>query len=167
MQTILNQKDRTDAFFKFLFFFLVTVALVVAAVYINFKLPVQENRMLKSRNLAFEIQERNQELFVTTMNESIVLIDSLRNKNPPNYEQVEADLEQKLKELNAIQQTDQSVIGVLNKAIVRNLYHINKQQKDLREAQAALSKNAGDISELRQDLADAKAKLETVGIPNE
>jgi hypothetical protein len=160
MQTILNQKDRTDAFFKFLFFFLLTVALVVAAVYINFRLPVRQNRMLQSRVTIFETQERNQKLFVQQADEVQLLLDSLQN-DPVDYEQVELALNQKLSELSMLQQKDVNSVGDLNKKIVENFSVIKQQLKDQKESESKYKKLEEDNKDLEKRL---NAANETVAI---
>ena len=63
MLQILNSTERNQAFLKFLLFFLITVSLIVWAVYFNVNMPRKENVILKSEVNATRQQESNQMLF--------------------------------------------------------------------------------------------------------
>ncbi|HLA57996.1 MAG TPA: type VI secretion system TssO, partial [Puia sp.] len=77
MLKALNAKERNQAFLKFLLFFLLTLVLVVTAIYFDFKLPLKENNYLQKEIDQQRQIEHNQENFVNTMNEAVRLLDSL------------------------------------------------------------------------------------------
>src|ERR1700733_10967550 len=108
MQQILNSQERTQAFVKFLVFFLVTVALVMLAVFFNYHLPSRENKMLQDEVDVQRQQDANQQKFVNRMQEAIVLLDSLEVSNT-NLEQINLQLNGKIGELAVLQQKDNTL----------------------------------------------------------
>ncbi|MEO6963634.1 MAG: type VI secretion system TssO, partial [Puia sp.] len=110
MQQILNSQERNQAFVKFLVFFLLTVILVVTAVFFNYRLPVRENKMLQDEVDVQRQQEANQQKFVNRMQEAIVLLDSL-DANNTNLEQINLQLNGKIAELAVLQQKDNTLYG--------------------------------------------------------
>src|SRR5438093_495212 len=78
MEQILNAKIRNQAFGKFILFFVITVAIVVMAVYFNFiGVPANENQLLREKVRSYEDQTYRQEQFLTAMETSKKLIDSM------------------------------------------------------------------------------------------
>src|SRR5258708_12009399 len=117
MQQVLNSKERNEAFLKFLVFFVVTLILVILAIYFNFRLPVRENRMLQDEIETQRQQDMNQMKFVAKMQEAVVLLDSL-GKGGPNADQINLQLNGKLAEMPGQQQKDNNLFGNREKAIV-------------------------------------------------
>ena len=99
MQQVLNNQERNQAFLKFLLFFLITIVLVIAAVYFNVRLPVVENKELQKQMTVYNQQDMSQEVFVKNMDEAVVYLDSL-DKDPKNQEQIVMQLGAKIENLN-------------------------------------------------------------------
>ena len=73
MAQVLNSRERTEAFLKFLIFFIVTVILIVAAIFFNFRMPVSENTMLLKERDIHSAQETNQRKFAEIVQECRLL----------------------------------------------------------------------------------------------
>ncbi|MBC7903703.1 MAG: hypothetical protein H7Y27_09780 [Gemmatimonadaceae bacterium] len=103
MQQVLNIQDRTQAFLKFLIFFVITTLIVIGAIFYNYRLPSKENARLKQEVETNRLQESNQEKFLTEMQLAVILLDSIK-ADIPNVEQIssqfktKADLLDKLKD---------------------------------------------------------------------
>lgn len=69
MQQILNSQDRNQAFLKFLLFFLITIILVVIAVYFNFRIPVKESNYYKTELERKRSQDSAQARFIAKLEE--------------------------------------------------------------------------------------------------
>ena len=72
-----NLKERNKSFLKFLLLFVVTVLTVVAAVFFTYRVPVEENKVLKHQSFAFNEELKFQDIFSKKTNETQKLIDSL------------------------------------------------------------------------------------------
>jgi len=154
MQQVLNSKERNEAFLKFLIFFLVTLILVVLAIYFNFRLPVRENKMLQDEIETQRQQDMLQTRFVAKMQEAVILLDSL-GKGGPNADQVNLQLSGKLAEMAGLQQKDNNIYGKMDKAIVEKFSDLQLWKKNLLN----LQEKADKISTLETDLNSTKSQL--------
>jgi len=154
MQQVLNSKERNEAFLKFLVFFLVTLILVVLAIYFNFRLPVRENKMLQDEIETQRQQDMNQTKFVARMQEAVVLLDSL-GKGGPNVDQINLQLNGKLAEIAGLQPKDNNLYGKMDKAIVEKFSELQSAKRAL----SALQEKADKISQMEADLNTTKSQL--------
>lgn len=151
MQQVLNSQERNQAFLKFLLFFVITVALIIGAVFFNYKLPLRENRMLQSEVEVQRVQDANQQKFVTRMEEAIVLLDSMEKKGA-NFQQIDLQLGSKMGELATLQQKDITAYGKMNKVIVDRLQQLKDNKKSMLEANI----NTGKLANLQSELDKCK-----------
>ena len=154
MQQVLNSKERNEAFLKFLVFFLVTLILVVLAIYFNFRLPVRENKMLQDEIETQRQQDMNQTKFVARMQEAVVLLDSL-GKGGPNVDQINLQLNGKLAEIAGLQPKDNNLYGKMDKAIVEKFSELQSAKRAL----SALQEKADKISAMEAELNTTKSQL--------
>ena len=154
MQQVLNSQERNQAFVKFLLFFLITVVLILFAVFFNFKLPLRVNKMLQSEVDVQRIQDANQQKFVNRMQEAIVLLDSL-DKKGINAEQINLQLNSKMAELAVLQQKDNTLYGKMNKVIVYRLTELQQNKKTIQD----LSGNTARVVSLQAELDKCKEQL--------
>jgi hypothetical protein len=151
MLTILNAKDRNLAFTKFLISFVLTVALVVIAVYFNFSVPEKENELFKEEIARFENNELHQEKFLKKMEESVKLLDGYNG--PANATRLSIQIDEKIRELTELKKPDSSVYAKLNTAMIEKLI-------DLKEAKSAVIEKEKLILELNRAVADVKSELD-------
>lgn len=154
MQQVLNSKERSEAFLKFLVFFVVTLILVILAIYFNFRLPIRENKMLQDEIETQRQQDMNQSKFVTKMQEAVILLDSL-GKGGPNADQINLQLNGKLAEMAGLQQKDNNLYGKMDKAIVEKFSDLQLWKRNL----LSLQEKADKISTLEADLNTTKSQL--------
>jgi hypothetical protein len=155
MLQVLNAKDRNEAFFKFLLFFVATLILVITAIYFDFKLPIRENRMLQEEIDQQRQADLNQGKFVSAMQESVTLLDSLDNAGP-NAAQLNLQLNQKLNDLNAMALNDNSIYGRMDRAIVNKFVSLQQAKARLQN----LSEKENKFSSMEADLNQTKAQLQ-------
>lgn len=72
-----NLKERQRGFYKFLLLFVVTVSMVVIAIFFNYKIPSKENSLLKMQAKAIDQEIEFQNEFSKKMGQVKNLIDSL------------------------------------------------------------------------------------------
>ena len=153
MQQVLNSQERNQAFLKFLLFFLITVALIIAAIFFNFYLPVREKKMLQSEVDIQRVQDVNQERFATKLQDVAYYLDSMK-KNTANYEQVGLIVNGKLGELSVLQQKDITIYGRIDKIIVEEMYDRQQEIKALHDQGTELSKLQLVQEELQKSKSD-------------
>jgi hypothetical protein len=162
MQQVLNSKERNEAFLKFLVFFVVTLILVILAIYFNFRLPVRENKMLQDEIETQRQQDMNQTKFVAKMQEAVVLLDSLR-KGGPNADQVNLQLNGKLAEMAGLQQKDNNLYGKMDKAIVEKFSDLQLSERNLlnlAEQQGKMNAMETELNNTKSQLVQAQADLD-------
>ena len=157
MQQVLNSKERSEAFFKFLAFFLITVACVVLAVFFNYYLPSSENRVLEEQVDIQRQQDATETKFVAKMTEAVTLLDSLdKNVSPAVQDQINNQLNGKLTELEELRQKDDpSAYGRMNNVILDKLSQLQYAKKQNSE----LSKAAAQAASVQQDLVSCRSQL--------
>lgn len=139
MLQILNSTERNQAFLKFLLFFLITVSLIVWAVYFNFRMPQKENVMLKSEVDVNRQKEANQLNFSTKLEETMILIDSLDKPNT-NINQINLQIDEKIRDLSSLRETHTQTDGKINSYVINQLLTIQKLKKDTRDLSSKASK---------------------------
>lgn len=162
MQQVLNSKERNEAFLKFLLFFVVTLLLVILAIYFNFRLPVRENKMLQDEIETQRQQDMNQTKFVAKMQEAVILLDSL-GKGGPGTEQINLQLNGKLAELSGLQLKDNNIYGKMDKAIVEKfseLQSLKRRLQTLQEKEDQISRMEAELNTTKNQLIQAQSDLD-------
>ncbi|PID68425.1 MAG: hypothetical protein CR968_01785 [Flavobacteriia bacterium] len=78
-----NIKERRNNFLKFLALFILTMIVVIAAVFFTFKTPVKENQILRNEAERIRLEMKFQDRFADRMNNVKKLIDSLDTPGAP------------------------------------------------------------------------------------
>src|SRR5215210_8857279 len=130
MEHVINAKLRNQAFWKFLFFFLLTIVIIVSAVYFDFRIPSEENAMLRAQVGNYQTQEKAQQQFIATMESAKSLIDSL-DKSEGNTVYINTLIGGKLKEMTDFgYNKDNSIYGSMNKTILNVFLDYNNIKND-------------------------------------
>jgi hypothetical protein len=156
MQQVINANERRNAFWQYLIFFLLTVGLIVTAIFFNFHLPKEVNRVLRTEVTIQRQETLQQEEFVSVMREAKLLLDSLE-KPGTNEGLIIGKLEEKIKELSNIQLNEGSLNGQTNKALVNMFWDLSQARKALK----TLGEKTIKISQLETDLSQCKGDLNT------
>jgi len=154
MQKILNSKERNEAFLKFLLFFCITVALVIVAVYFNFRLPLKENSRLRERITLQTQEEMKQGKFVENMDKAMVYLDSL-DKDKKNIESIDLMLNGKINDLAKLQEDGYSPYARMNKVIIEKMIELKEQKKQY----IRLYEKTKDLPDIESKLRNAEAQL--------
>lgn len=159
----MNSNDRNQAFLKFLALFLVTVTVVVLAVYFDYRLPVRENKVLQEEVSLQRQQDADQQKFVAKMQEAQALLDSL-DKPGVNAEQIGIQFSGKINDLSVLQSKDNTVYGVMNKTIIyrlSDLWQAKKNQSILAEKAQHADEAQNQVNQLQQQIATLNQTLAT------
>jgi cell division protein FtsL len=153
MQKPLNTAERSSAFWKFFFFFFVAIAMIVTAVYFNFRLPFKENELLKVKAEEMRLQSMAQEKFTTNILEAKALIDSM-GRPGVNVKFISDQVSNKLSELTNIHITDNSIQGGLDKVIIGVVFDYNKlksEQTNSGDSQSQIAELSSKNDQLMRD----------------
>ena len=148
MAHIVNAKERDTAFWKFLFFFLLSTLLVTGAVYFDTRIPAKDNAIMRDQISAYKTQAQAQEKFVRSMDEAKALIDSLSRPGSNNV-YLNQQIAAKIRELAQLQYKDSTMYSRLNKNVLDVFLRY----------QEAANKVAG-MGDLPQQLEETRSKYE-------
>ncbi|MGJ8667129.1 MAG: type VI secretion system TssO [Patiriisocius sp.] len=157
-----NSKDRRSAFLKFLGLFIVTVGMIVAAVYFNFKVPNKENDLLRAQSKFINEETAFQNNFYTEMEKVKSMIDSL------DVPGAQVDYESKLisSKLVDMQKSlptkDSTYLYDMHSSIVQMYVELmdNKQKlRSLSDAEGTIQEYKEAYESCRQDLKQAEREL--------
>lgn len=162
----LNVSERNKAFRNFLIFFIITIAIIIAAVFFSVQVDAEENRQLKEKIAVAEKQRDFTEHFVDKMETTIKLLDSV---NLPNVRSdvIDAAIDDNLKSMLAMTNNDTSAqLKSLYKNIVYNFYDLQGAKKQLREASgkdATFSELQTENAQLHSQLREANSLVQQYG----
>ncbi len=155
MQQVLNSKERSQAFFRFLAFFIITTVLIVTAVYFNFRIPFSENRKLQESLALQNEMEMKQQVFVNNLRETLVYIDSL-DKNPAVKDNLDILIKGKITTLSKLQTRDNSQYAAMNDVLIQRLLEL----KDKKLQVINLTDKAGELVSMREKLQFCNDELD-------
>lgn len=160
MQQPLNLKEHNQAFFKFLFFLAVTIAMIGGALFINFEVPTRELKILRERSDNYRNHIIAQETFKKTLNDFIAIAN---RSDSSSKAMIESEARPKLDALrNAIAIEDSTSGTRMNLSIVglANQY-LNARSKlaDLRGFDDEIRRLKDKITELQRDLEDCRGRV--------
>ena len=148
MATVINARERSTAFWKFIFFFVISTALVTGAIYFDMRIPSKDNEVLREQVSRYRIQSMAQEKFVQAMDDSKNLIDSLRRPGA-NQLYLNQQIAARIRSLSDLQYKDSSMFSRLNKNVIDVF---------LRYQEA--TNKAVSMGDLPRQLEDYKARYE-------
>lgn len=163
-QIVINAKERQQAFWKFLLLFLLAVGLVVAAFYFDTLVPTKDNKMMREQLTTYKLQEAAQDKFVQTMDETKVLIDSLRK---PGAQKVllNSIIAEKIRILSNLQYKDSSMYSRLNKSAVdvfQRYLEASNTIADLGDAPLQVDALKAENARLTKDYNECNMQLRTL-----
>lgn len=151
----LNTAERKKSFTAFLLFFIVTVVLIVGAVYFGMQVPFVQNERLKEQVSSFQHEQAFAETFAQKMNETKRLLDSV-NKNGVQATIVDGQITENIKRLNALADTDSSARKQLYHDMVQSFVDLQIAKQGLRDAsgkETNLANSAQELAQLKSELS--------------
>ncbi len=155
-QIVINARERRQAFWKFLFFFIISVGIILLAVYFYTLVPTKENMMMREQLAKFKVSEAAQERFTNSMNEARTLIDSLR-KPGVNEAYVNSQALEKIRELTALQYKDSSMYSRLNASVIDVFQRYQESMSQV----AKLGTMPEDFQKVKMEYENAQKELIT------
>jgi hypothetical protein len=164
MAHVLNRPERNQAFWKFLFFFLLSTALIVGAVYYDTDIPTKENEKLRKQVSRYTTQAKEQQKFVKGMEDVNGLFDSLMKKDasPESRTYITRDITDRIKDLSDLQDRDSSMYSGLKRNIasvyLKYLTATNANMS-MAELRAKLQESEKNYQQAKTDKDNAEQKL--------
>src|SRR4051794_24844583 len=128
MEYIVNNKLRTEAYLKFLLFFVITVFIVITAVYFDVRIPSKENDLLREKIRTYDNQVFNQQQFINAAQTAKSLIDSM-NKIGQYNALLDREIAKQLEIMRAPENQNNSMYTTMNKNVFNVLYDYNELNK--------------------------------------
>lgn len=161
MKHVLNARERNHALIVFVLSFIVTVGLIIGAVFFHTLVPENENALLREKIKDFELQKDEQQPFTEAVEEIRELTDSLQKIGEINP-LVKSAIEQHLRDMNNPGHKERDLYKTINTNIFNFLYDytvMNEQIISLKEKQSRveyleeeLIKFKDKVDELNRDL---------------
>ncbi len=159
----LNSKDRKKAFIQFLLLFIVTVGVLVLALYFDVKAPIKENTYLKDKVRYFEGQLAEERKFVKEMSKIKSLLDSM-DMPGVSSQYMEQLVSSKVAALQtSIPESDSSYRHDMYTNVIQTYLELkNSKSKlyDLSDVKSKLEEYTDIIDEYRKELDQAKRDLD-------
>jgi cell shape-determining protein MreC len=151
---ILNKKERTSAFLLFLGMFAICMAVLIAALFFNYKLPMKENEVLRNENELMAKQLGYQQKFSDEFKNITKLLDSMQ-KTPERAPYIEQNISQKLGDLTK-EIPDDTLSTKLFERIIVNVQDLVNSKKEIVQYQDC--KNT--IDQLTQENKEKQKQIE-------
>lgn len=155
----LNTAERRKAFFQYLAMYLLTTALLVFALFFNWKTPEKQNAILLEKVKKLEAQ-------VKIPDEVSNYLEQINNKIKDIQKLEKTELEYAKREiinLNSDLKTDIDKDSLLAKNFtIKSYYHVIKELTPIIQAKIDLEEKKEKISGLENELRECKEELKTL-----
>ncbi|MEE6186506.1 hypothetical protein PIECOFPK_02545 [Mycovorax composti] len=151
----LNAQERSKAFVRFLLFFILTLLVIVTAVFFGMRIPYAENEKLQQQLAAVGKENHFRDDFTTAMTEAQELLESV-NMDPQKSGLLDGRITQKIQEMDAMVSKSDITSKRLYTQVIKIL---TDAQSDKRGLRAASNKDSVvamynlQIQELKNSLA--------------
>lgn len=157
-----NTSERSKALRNFLIFFIITIALIAAAVFFSIQVPFKENEQLTKQMEVVNNERAFSEKFESNINDVMRLFDTLNIKGA-NIDLIDGKISEKLQSLTAMIDSDSSfasdpsagTIKELYTTMVTNMSNFRNAKKEVREA----TSNETTLGDYKQQVQSLKAEL--------
>lgn len=151
----LNTHERQAAFQRFLLFFILTVCIIVAAVFFGVKIPYAENEKLQAQLTAVDKENHFRDDFTNAMADAQSLLDTV-NIDPQKSGLLDGRITQKIQEMDAMLAKNDVTSKTLYNQIIKSLNNTQSDKKGLRAAgnkDSVVAMYNVQIQELKNSLA--------------
>ncbi len=155
-----NQSERNKALGSFLLFFIITVCLIVTAVFFSFQVPFKQNDQLHEQMKLVENERTFAASFTDKMTETMNLLDSVMlNEVQVKSELIDGKITENLQKMDAMI-SDSLPQKNLYKNIVLSFAQLQNAKKQLREA----SGKDASFGDLQKENTDLRLRLQQANL---
>ena len=134
----LNAQERQKSFSRFLLFFVLTIAIIITAVFFGIKIPYAENEKLQEQLATIDKENHFRNDFTSAMSEAQSLLDTV-NMDPQKSGLLDGRVTQKIQEMDAMLSKNEVTSKNLYSQVIKSL---NSMQSDKRGLRAAGNKDS-------------------------
>jgi len=162
MEHVINAKLRNQAFWKFIILFLVTIVIVITAVYFDYDVPDKENAMLREKIKNYENQVYSEQQFIIMADSVKTLIDTL-SRSKGNYDYINSLIGEQLGKMTSIINApgSTSIYMDINKKVLNTFLSFHNTKKLL------VYDASQQISDLTDQLRQCQRNNENAQIPSQ
>lgn len=156
-----NKKERSKAFWKFFFLFLLCIVLIGATLFMSILVPFKQNDQMRSQISEYQKDRQFADEFTNKMSTIAQKLDSI-NFNPTKADLMDSEISGRIDDLYSRVERD----SLPNKPFYRNVVLL---LRDLRLAKQQIRETSGkdasagemrmQISQLEKELEDKKSKI--------
>ncbi|SDD98931.1 type VI secretion system TssO [Niabella drilacis] len=149
-----NTKERSQAFARFLLFFLLTIALIVTTIFFGIRIPYAENEKLREQLAIIEKENEFRDHFAGNMQQAQSLLDTV-NMDPAKSGLIDGRITQKIQEMDAQLNRNSTSSKEIYSQIIKALNNTQTDKKGLRAASSKDSVVAmynAQVQELKNSL---------------
>lgn len=129
----LNTQDRQKAFTRFLIFFILTIIVIVTAVFFGIRIPYAENEKLQEKLAIVEKESRFRDDFSDGVAEAQSLLDTV-NIDAQKSGLLDGRITQKIQELDAMLAKNEVTSKGLYNQMIKALNNMQSDKRGLRAA---------------------------------
>lgn len=153
MSQILNKDERQKAFLKFLLFFLVTIGLVAGAIYFDFRVPVEQNKMLLKANSAQNLADDSQHEFVARMETVARLLDTTNIEGLTSTQ-----INEGINELRKREKNSNPLYERMNTVLIREFMALQAEKSITRKLSEENERLSKKLTDCKEDLENERSK---------
>lgn len=156
----INEAERKRAFLNFLLLFVVTVAVILIAVFFSVQVPFKENdRLRKEKDLA-DNEKAALYLFEAKMQETMNLLDSINMSN--NAYRYSNYVEENIRKMSAMISDSSDVKSICTKVTdnLKSLQTAYDQIKKSTNSSAELAEKEREIQQLKAEARDYTQRID-------
>jgi hypothetical protein len=150
----LNHVERKNAFFKFLLFFVITVAVIVTTVFYSMQVPFEENRKMSDKIATLQNEQKFMMQFSGKLTDLQTLIDTLQTPNIQT-DLIESKITLAIGDLQAFK--EKVIPG--NDNIYAKMIDALSKLKSSNISLVNLRSQSPDIGKLQSDLANLNQRI--------
>ena len=144
-----NSAERSKVFTRFIIFYIISIAIILVAVYFGVRVPVRQNKQLQAQLDVAQQESDFDRRFFGLMSETKHLLDTV-NMSGPQTDVVEGRITQKIQEMDAMINQDSIRGKRIYSQVVQYFTDAKNDKKMIR---------AGDKQKVVEDFEKSKAEL--------
>ena len=150
----LNTKERNDAYASFLVFFLITIALLLLAVFFAYQVPFKENERMRSQLKRYDHETEFMNSFLVKMTETKGLLDSV-NLPTAQAPVIDGKIAEQIKQMGSMVSGD----SIRDKRVYENIIQTVIGLQDAKKLLRTSSATETDLGSVQQQLNDLRMQL--------
>ena len=150
----LNTKERNDAYASFLVFFLITIALLLLAVFFAFQVPFKENERMRKQLKRYDHEREFMNNFLGKMTDAKALLDSV-NLPTAQAAVIDGRITDQIKDMGSILSAD----SIQDKRLYENAIQTLLGLQDAKKLARNTSATESSLGSVQQQVDNLRMQL--------